>query len=101
MEGTIDGNNEKSKVLLSTVISQKNIYQARTEAIQEEITAKMDFHQERLAAGMNAWQKHMTACRETTKACLESKEPTLLEVESVAVHEEVPKEVAKVEILEH
>jgi hypothetical protein len=41
---------------------------------------------------MNAWRKETTACQEATEACLESKEPTSLETESVAVHEEVPTE---------
>jgi hypothetical protein len=31
------------------------------------------------------------------EVCLESKEPTSLEVESIAVHEKVPKEEAAVE----
>jgi hypothetical protein len=38
-----------------------------TEAIQEEIVAKMDTHQERMGASVNAWWKEMT------EACLESK----------------------------
>jgi hypothetical protein len=35
-------------------------------------------------------------CQDVTEACLESKEPTSLEIESVAVYEEVPKEQATV-----
>jgi N-acetylglutamate synthase-like GNAT family acetyltransferase len=38
-------------------------------------------------------------CQEKTEACLDCKEPTLLEVESIAVHEEVPKEEAAVKIV--
>jgi hypothetical protein len=43
---------------------------------------------------IRVWRKEMTACQEAMEACLESKEPTLVEVESVAMHEEVPKEEA-------
>jgi hypothetical protein len=41
---------------------------------------------------MKAWRKEMMACQEVMEACLESKEPTSMEIEAVAVHEEVPKE---------
>jgi hypothetical protein len=43
---------------------------------------------------MNAWIAEIKAWRKETEACLESKEPTTLEVGSVAVHEEAPKEDA-------
>jgi hypothetical protein len=33
-----------------------DIHQARTEGIQEEIIAKMDAHQERMGASVNAWR---------------------------------------------
>jgi hypothetical protein len=46
---------------------------------------------------MKSWQEEKMACHEVTKVCLKNKEPTLLEVQSVAVHEEVPKEEAAVE----
>jgi hypothetical protein len=74
-----------------------DIHQTRTETVQEEIIAKMNAHQERLGGSINAWRKDTTACQEATEACLESKEPTSLKVESIAVHEEVPKEEAAVE----
>jgi hypothetical protein len=38
----------------------------------------------------------MMACQEAMEACLESKEPTSVEIESIVVHEEVPKEEAAV-----
>jgi hypothetical protein len=38
----------------------------------------------------------MTARKETMEACRESKEPTSVEKESIAVHQEVPKEEAAV-----
>jgi hypothetical protein len=38
----------------------------------------------------------MAVCQEETEACLESKEPISVEIESVVVHEEVPKEEATV-----
>jgi hypothetical protein len=72
-------------------------HQARPEVTQEEIIAKMDAHQERMGANMNVWQKETLACQEAMEACLESKEPTMLDVGFVAVHEEVPKEEATVE----
>jgi hypothetical protein len=69
-----------------------DIHQARAETVQEGIITKMDTHQERMGTSINAWQKEMMACQEATEACLESKEPTSGEIESVAVHGEVPKE---------
>jgi hypothetical protein len=45
-----------------------------------------------MGASVNTWQKKMTACREVIQACLESKEPTSVETDSVAVHEVVPKQ---------
>jgi hypothetical protein len=48
-----------------------DIHQARTKAIQEEIIAKMDAHQERMEASMNAWKKETMACQEAMEACLE------------------------------
>jgi hypothetical protein len=41
----------------------------------------------------------MKARREATEACLESKKTTSLEMKSVVVHEEVPKEKAAVKIV--
>jgi hypothetical protein len=38
-----------------------DIHQARTEAIQEEITALMDAHQERMGSIVNAQRKEMVA----------------------------------------
>jgi hypothetical protein len=56
METRIDTNNEKkSEVLRSTLVSWMDIHQAQPEAVQEEIIAKMDAHQERTGASMNAW----------------------------------------------
>jgi hypothetical protein len=45
--------------------------------IQEEITAKMYVRQERIEASMTAW-------REGSKACLERKDPTPVEIANVA-----------------
>jgi hypothetical protein len=33
----------------------------------------------------------MMGCEEATQACLESKELTSVEIESIAVHEDIPK----------
>jgi hypothetical protein len=97
IEAEIKTNNEKCEVIQRTLISWMDVHQARTEAIQEEIMAKMDTRQEGMRASMNAWRKETMACQEVTEACLESKEPTSLEKkECVVVHEEVPKEEATV-----
>jgi hypothetical protein len=45
-----------------------------------------------MGASVNAGRKEMMACQEATEALLENKEPTSMEIESVAVHGEVPKE---------
>jgi hypothetical protein len=47
-------------------------------------------------AEMRALQKETTACKEAPEACLESKEPASLQIESEAEHEEVPKQEAAV-----
>jgi hypothetical protein len=44
IEAEIKTNNEKFEILRSTLISRVHIHQPRTEAIQEEILAKMDTH---------------------------------------------------------
>jgi hypothetical protein len=87
-------------------------HQARTEAIQEEIIAKMETYQGRMEANINAWQNKMKACPERTesstetgqepvedeiKTCLVEVEATDLranpkEKETVAEEQEVPKE---------
>jgi hypothetical protein len=78
----IKPSNGKSEVFRSTLVF-------RTDGIHEEIIAKMDAHQERLEVSVNAWRKETTACHEATETCLESKEPTSVETESAAMHEEV------------
>jgi hypothetical protein len=82
--------------------------QAKTDAnikeVKEDIKtnpAKMDCHHEKLMTIMKAG-KHKTeamreACLEKTEVCLERKEPTPVEIESVAIVEEVPKVEAAVE----
>jgi hypothetical protein len=95
MKAEIRARNENFEVLRRTLVSRMVIHQARTEAIQE--VAKMDAHQERMGASMNACRKETTACQEATEACQESKEPTSVETESVVVREEFPKEEAAVE----
>jgi hypothetical protein len=84
IEPEIKTNNKKYEVPRRTVDSRMDIHLARPKAIQKEIIAKMDVHQERMGASANA-------CQEATEACLESKEPT-----SVEMHEEVPKDEAAV-----
>jgi uncharacterized coiled-coil DUF342 family protein len=43
-----------------------------------------------------SWREEMTACQEERDTCLESKEPPSVQIESIAVHQEVPKEGAVV-----
>jgi hypothetical protein len=74
-----------------------DIHQARTEAIQEYVIAKLDAHEERIEASVNARWEETAACHKETEVCLDSKEPTSNEIESVAVYEEVPEEEAAVE----
>jgi hypothetical protein len=56
------------------------------------MTAKMDAHQERVGASVNAWRKETTACQVATDASPESKEPTSVEIKSDSEHQEVPKD---------
>jgi hypothetical protein len=60
---------------------------------REEMRAKLDAHREE----MMTEEEVIKARQETTEACLEKEEPTSLEVESVAVHAEVPKKEVAVE----
>jgi hypothetical protein len=64
--------------------------------LREEFEAKMMAKMDAYLAGMRAWRKEATDCQEATEACLESKERKSVETESVAVHEEVPKNEAAV-----
>jgi hypothetical protein len=43
----IKTSNDKFEIIRSTLVSQMDIYEARTEAIQEEIIVQTDTHQER------------------------------------------------------
>jgi hypothetical protein len=54
-----------------------DVHYARTEAIQEEIRAQMDAHQERMGASVNAWSKDTKACQEMTEARLEKAKANL------------------------
>jgi hypothetical protein len=80
------------------MLAKMGINQAKTEAAQEEINAKMDMHKERMEAAIHSMRhsEETTACQETTEACLEYKEPTSEEMKSGAVHREVLKEHAAV-----
>jgi hypothetical protein len=72
-----------------------DIHKARTDANQEEITAQIDAHQERMGVSVNPWRKKMTGSHEATETCMESKEPSSVQKESAAVHE-IPNEDAAV-----
>jgi hypothetical protein len=85
---------------------------AKMDSLQEELKAnnqmlaKMNASEEwkiaKMAAWleeMKAWRKEKTVCQEATEACLKNKEPTSVEMESVEMHEEVPKEKAAVKTL--
>jgi hypothetical protein len=41
-----------------------------------------------------SWREEMTACQEEMDTCLESKELPSVQIESIVVHQEVPKEGA-------
>jgi hypothetical protein len=74
--------------------------QAKTDANQKEmkgfLASRIYANEEKTDAEVRAWRKETRACQEATEACLESKEPTSVETESVAEHQEVPKEEAAV-----
>jgi hypothetical protein len=85
-----------------------NQFKANTilKEIKEDIEtnqARMDAHHEKLMTilktGKEKIEATREACLEKMEGCLESKEPTSLEVESIAAHEEVTKEEAMVEIV--
>jgi chaperonin cofactor prefoldin len=71
IEAEIKTNNEKFEIIHSTLVSLVNIHLDRTEAIQEEIIAQVDTHQERMEVSVNAWRKEIMACQEAMAACLE------------------------------
>jgi hypothetical protein len=96
IEAKVDIYHEKFEVLQGAFISWMDIHQARTEGIQEEIIVQMDAHRERMRSSVNAWQKETVVSQEATEACLESKEPTSVELVFVSEHQEVPKEDAAV-----
>jgi hypothetical protein len=72
LETEIETNNEKFEVLQNTFVSKMDIHLAQPEVVQEEIIVKMDTHQERMGASINAWQKETTVCQVAMEACLES-----------------------------
>jgi hypothetical protein len=57
---------------------------------------KTDANLEGNITEVRAGRRETTACQEATEACLESNEPTSVETESVAEHQEVPKEAPAV-----
>jgi DNA anti-recombination protein RmuC len=61
MEAKIEANNNKFETLQGTVRSQMDIHQARTEAIQEEMEAKMNKIEEKLEAAIVKGQEEMRA----------------------------------------
>jgi ABC-type enterochelin transport system substrate-binding protein len=65
--------------------------------IQEKNNSQRYAHQETMRASVNAWRKETTAYQEATEACLESKEPTSVEMKCEAEHEEVHEEETAVE----
>jgi uncharacterized ParB-like nuclease family protein len=63
---------------------------------QERMMSKLDAYQEK----MDAWLEEMKGGRKETTTCLEATEANPGEQQSVAVHHEVPKEDAAVEMIE-
>jgi hypothetical protein len=74
-----------------------DILQNKTDAHSRRNNSQRYAHQETLGASVNVWRKETTVYQEATEACLESKKPTSVEMESEAEHEEVLKEEAAVE----
>jgi hypothetical protein len=54
LKAEIRASNEMFEALQGSLISQRDIYQTRTGAIQEEIIAKLDTHLDRMEASKNA-----------------------------------------------
>jgi hypothetical protein len=54
MEARKDANNEMSKDLRGTLVSQMDIHQARTESTQEEMEDKMYIQQEKMEATIHS-----------------------------------------------
>jgi TolA-binding protein len=63
MKDEIRATNDKFEVLQDTLVSLLDAQDARTEANQEEMMAKLDVHHERLRASVDAWRKGTTACQ--------------------------------------
>jgi hypothetical protein len=79
--------------LQAKIDAKREANQEKMRISQEQTKALMNRHQERMEAAvhaMRAWRK------ETTEACLGSKEPTSVETESQSEYPEVPKEEAAV-----
>jgi hypothetical protein len=64
--------------------------------ILARMEVKMNASVKEITAEMRPWRKETTTSQEGTEACLESQESTSVQIEFVAVHEEVPKEKAAV-----
>jgi hypothetical protein len=69
--------------------------EAKTDANIKEMEEAMRTNQgitdtalKEIITEVRAWRKETTTCHEATEACLESKEPTSVQMESVTVHEE-------------
>jgi hypothetical protein len=89
MDARIEAKNEKFEVLQGTLVSRTGAHHAKTQANHEELMAAMKASHERIEAPMDV-------SLAVTEACLvKAKEPTSVEMKSIAVHEEVPKELAE------
>jgi hypothetical protein len=64
--------------------------------MMENMDSRLDANLKKIIVEMRVWRKEMTACQEATEACLESKEPTSVEIGSESLHEDVPKDEASV-----
>jgi hypothetical protein len=91
------------EVIRERIIAKMDTYQQRMGS-QYECLAKRDYGLPRSDRGLSRKDegrdscrlKDIKACLEEAGACLESKVPTSVEIESVAMYEEVPKEEATV-----
>jgi hypothetical protein len=66
LEARIYTNSEKFEVLGDTLISHLDIHQARTEAVQEEMKAKMDILQEKMEAAIHSIQSRVRGDHQTS-----------------------------------
>jgi hypothetical protein len=88
--------------MMECLVASIETMDSKIDASQERMMAKLDACQ----AKMDAWleemkdsRKETTNCQEAMEACRETMEVNSGDLQSLAVHQEVPKEEAAVEII--